>query len=308
MMKFFAFFRRIFAADKMYNVLAEVLFDVIKSEYIPQLEMMATHTEDVNRRENILALIEEYRKYANPLTEQGRDLVETTARTVGSTANRYSLSGVVIEDVVQQITEDFYVNPRMQKTLRDFKAEQGPLKLRNYWASILNRHSEFQFREAERKVIKQNRQHENDEGEAIDDSYHNISNKPTTDWRKFLDDMEPFFNNSLKRSSEPNFVKEIAAEIFGLWYPLVNDKNDENENALDLSPGEVRSRWEALRKRKGKGVARGSWGLGLKLIGTILKEYFKEIRHYQRAAGKTSAERVARAEFRVRFAKWMLGE
>ena len=153
-MKFFAFFRRLFALDKSYEVLAEVLYDAVKTIYIPALQKLARHTEDTQRRESILALIEEYKKYTSSRTPEGRDVVEATARIVGATASKYKDSVLNPEDVVQQIAGDFYAKPRMRQALERFNPVDGPLKMRNFWASVLNKHAEFSFRVEFKNIIQ----------------------------------------------------------------------------------------------------------------------------------------------------------
>lgn len=302
-MKFFAFFKQLFAIDRAYLVLTEVLYNTIKDIYIPELNKQAERVKNVADRDVIYALIEEYKNYANPQTAQGRDLAEVTERTVGSTANKYRNSGIVMEDVVQQIAGDFYANPRMQQALKDFKVEGGPIKMRNYWASILNRHSEFQFREAERKLIK-TIQRQTEEGVVIDDPYRNIPNKPTSiDVREFIERLVDAVPKYIAYSPKPKYQKEVAMEIFNIWSKyLLRYEN------MDFGPQEVQDEWEKMKEKKGEAISRSGWGEGFKILKDAIKEHIIEEKRYQRAAGKTSAERVAKAEFRVRFAKWILGE
>ena len=152
-MKFFAFFRKLFAVDRAYQILAEVVYDAIKRIYIPALHKLAERTKNVEQREKILAQIQEYQKYADPHTAQGQEIAEVTARVVGSTVSKYRQTVENPEDVIQQMAGDFYALEKGKKALTRFDAEMGPLKLRNYWARLLNQHSEYRFREEEKAII-----------------------------------------------------------------------------------------------------------------------------------------------------------
>lgn len=310
MRKFFAFFRRMFAIDRAYEVLAAVIYDAINRIYIPELKDQAENTESLDGREAIEELIEEYKKYADPKTAEGRGLAEIAAKVVGATATKYRNSGVVAEDVIQQMAGDFFDTEfkRGVSTFAKFKAEDGPVKLKNYWSRVLSWHSEYQFREANRKLVQKNKRMKTDEGEGLDPIDRIPAAPEKIDIEERIIRMRKFVPKNIEHYMVPGrrYTVEVAIEIFNLWsegYDLDND--------LDKGPEEVFSEWEKMRKQQGKSYGRSLFNEGLTTLKRVLKAWLIEEKRFERfgrEAGKTTVERVAKAEFRIRFAKWMLGE
>jgi hypothetical protein len=320
MMKFFAFFRQMIAIDRAYVVLSEVVFDAIRRIYIPELQRMAAHTENPKDRQDILDLIEVYKKYANPSSPEGREIIDITERVVSPVAHKYSKSGVVVEEVIQEIAGYFYnvkqvvrdkdldvmANPRGQHTMEKFDPIHGITKLKSWWSSVLWQHTRFMFREAERRIIQRNKRIPDEEGTLIDP----LTNIPAptgfevSDFNELMDRMTTFFHKNISHFGKYDYERDAAIETFDIWIKALR-----REKSLDIGPEEVQKEWEAARKKRGEKVTRTSFYYGLKIIKDIMKQFFiDEKRENQRAAGKTAAERVAKVTFRVRFAKWMLGE
>lgn len=302
MMKFFAYFRNLFAVDRAYELMASVVYDAINNIYIPELKKMVENV-DIDDGEKIMELIDVYKKYGNPHSAEGREIAEVTARVVGSTASKYRNSGVSEEDVIQQITVDFVTLPRAIANLKKFVEDikKGPRKLINYWSGILNQHAEYRFRGAYNQISIKHRVKMEDNTQ---DELANLSNKKETDFDEFIKEMPEYVHKNIKRVGGSPFAKEIALEVFDLWYGVVK-----NEDNLDYDLAEVRNEWEKKRKTEGKSFGRSNFYEGIKTLKDVLKKYFTEMKSFTKAAsGKTASDRVANLEFRVRFAKWMLGE
>ena len=305
MRKFFAFFRHLIAVDRAYQVVAEVVYDAIKNIYIPRLQVLAKRATG-DEKQNILELIEEYKKYADPRTAEGQDIATLTAKVVGLYASKYSKSGIVVEDVIQQIAGDFFATGGATgEAMEKFRAEDGPVQLQHFWSNTLRLHSAYRFREEERKTGQRQRVQplKNDEG-GYKDPTENLPAEERDEMEDKLRRLGVYFNTHVDKVSKPDYQIEVAKEIFGLWYPALLRKGD-----YDLSPSEVKPRWESMKKRKDESVSRSGFFEGLSIIKDIVKQFFiEEKKHQMAASGKTVAERVARAESRIRFAKWMLGE
>jgi hypothetical protein len=302
MKKFFAYLKKMFAVDKMYEVLASVVFDSINKTYIPALRKAMRNEKDPQRKGQIAELIEAYRQYADPHTAQGREFIDTTAKVVGQTALMFRSTVPNPEEVVQQIAGDFYANERMVRTMKGFDPIGGPLKLRNFWSEVLNKHSQWKFREEAKNLLRKKETAPSEDGEERD-QFENMAAPERVEMREMIERMIEFFPKNVGRMTPKKYQAEVALEIFEIWSKELLRQGD-----FDLGPEEVKQKWEAMRRREGLAINRSGFYEGIKVIKDVLKEFFIEEKKYQRAAGKTAAERVAKAEFRVRFAKWILGE
>jgi hypothetical protein len=293
------------AVDRAYQIVAEVVYDAIKNIYIPRLQVLAKRATG-DEKQKILELIEEYKKYADPRTAEGQDMATLTAKVVGLYVSKYSKSGIVVEDVIQQIAGDFFATGGATgEAMAKFKAEDGPVQLKHFWSNTLRLHSAYRFREEERKTGQRQRVQplKNDEG-GYKDPTENLPAEERDEMEDKLRRLGPYFEAHVDSVPKADYLIEIAKEIFGIWYPKLLRKSD-----YEYGPEEVRPLWESMRVKKGEKTTRSSFYDGLKIIKDIVEQFFVEEKRHQRAAsGKTIVERVARAESRIRFAKWMLGE
>lgn len=303
MLKIIACLRRMFAVDRAYEALGAVMTSAVSDIYIPELHRLAEKAKSQSERENIQALIEEYKPYADPRTPQGRDFAEVAARVIGNTAKRYTSGTVEVEDAVQKIAEDFAgALPRAVETLMKFDPKNGPVKLNHYWARTLNLHAEYVFRELDRKSFQKHKVvMQDEEGEAAD-PYRNTPSHEQSDLEEFIVDMKDYVHKNIKRFADDAYMADIAIEIFDLWMKLVD------RFGLDVDSDKVKPAWEAMRKKKGESSGRTIFYDGWNTMKKAIKAYMVEEKRHSRAAGKTAAERVAFAEFRCRLAKWILGE
>jgi hypothetical protein len=296
-----------FAFDRAFAVLGAVMNDTVANVYIPELHRRAERAKSQSERENIEALIEEYKPYADPHTPQGREMAEVAARVVGFTAKKYSGSNADADEAIQQIAGDFYANERMADSLNSFDPKDGPVKMRNNWSSILNSHSEYVFRELDRKSLQKKKMvMRDDEGEESDD-YRNVPSAEESNFEEVIMDMKDYVHRhglSIARGKKlDDYKAEIAIEIFDIFLKVADKTRD-----LNVDSGKVKAEWERMRAKKGEKASRSLFYEGWKTMAEIIKAFLIEEKRHGRAAGKTAAERVANAEFRCRLAKWILGE
>jgi hypothetical protein len=307
MLKIIASLRRLFAVDRMYEVLGAVMNNAVAKIYIPALKRQLRDEKKPQRRASILGLIEEFKPYADPHTQQGKEFAEVAARVVGFTAKKYYTSNVNPEDAVQQMAGDFYDVPRMKGAIQRFKPEDGPLKLRNYWANVLNLHSEYVFRELERKSLQKHKvimpEEESGEAPGSDDSYRNIAEPEKRDTEEFLTDMIEYVHKNAHRVADEAYRGDLAIEIFDIFIRIANRRNN-----MEVEPETVKSEWEKKRDREGKSSSRTLYYEGWNTMKETIRKFMQENSKYNRAAGATMIERVAKAAFRARLAKWILGE
>lgn len=308
MMRIFAFLKSLIAFDRAFEQVVNVVPFYIKETYIPKLQAMAKRERNEAEKEKILGLIEEYKKYADPRTTEGRGISELTSRILGATVSAYRTNDSVnSEDVIQQIAGDFFVgqsdtdSDRMRKTMENFDPTQGPIKLRNFWADMLNKHTAHRFREEDRKTRQ--RPHVSpvdEEGRTVD-----IEEKHTDTEDEILAEMKEFFYQNVSRFTISNYKEEIAKEVFEIWL------DESGEPGLgSVSMGSVYPKWKQMRESKDAASGRSIFFQGSKVAIVTVKAFLKQRAEgrYNKAAGKTAAERIAKDEFQIRLAKWILGE
>jgi len=301
-MKIFAFLRYIFASDRAFESLWAAFSDIIQRVYIPKLQIILEKTPS-DERGKIYQLIEEYRKSADMKTSEGRRLKEMGRKIMFYKASKYPLSGVSLEEVVQYIAVEFYNNPSLIKVLEKFNPMDGVIKLRNYWSSVLSLYSGNILKKMKNQIIKREKVREDEDSGK--DTIQNIRFNPQTDVSGLIRRMGEFFYDNLNKVESKPYIAKVAREIFEIWHTAVT-RNHNLDYGL-TEPG-IKRLWEIRRRKEGETFSRSLFYNGVKAISDVLKLFFIEEKKYKFSSGKTIAERIANSEFRVLFAKWILGE
>lgn len=274
-------FRNLFAADRVFLSIGAAVRQGVEDIIIPQLKRRQSPAP-----EQLSA------QYTEFLSSKWLDTF--AEKSVSSAAWRYHQSNSpLIFDVAERLAGDFIINKRMHDVFFQFNPLDGVEKFKRFIVTVVYNHSLSLFREHTTRTRK-----EEPSGFAKMDR----PEIPQQDVEELISDMKEYFYSHVSGVNKAEYQIKSALEIFGLYVRQIDQKG------LDYGPDNVRSLWESMRKKKDEVFGRDTFYSGLKIVKDVLKQFFIEQKRYQRAAGKTIAERVAKSEFRRRLAKFILGK
>ena len=304
MFKFLAGLRRVLALNLGRMNLGIMAHKAIQEEFIPRLQKKLAAAKTDNEKDMLERLISEYEKYSDPKTSEGNIYNNTAASIVRTNAQRSSMGNEDMEDLTQQLAIDFLQplvsgGESLYTNMMRFKEMEGPLALKSFWASIVDKRTKFRIREIQRHHQEKTLDPlEGDEGEErdswsqvqapsqIDESYVTQVIKDLTDFihRKFSDpNKKALFDTWFEAAQEKGFDKvDMQHDV----YDTLKD------SGVSYSVATMLGWWMEIKRAIVQFFEKETEGAVSNQIRKMLKV--------------SSAEVVAYSVFRRRLAAWML--
>lgn len=274
-------FRNLFAVDREYESISAAVKQGINDVIIRQLQRMKA-----------VELVDAYQKL---ITSRWIDSFAKTSIENAAWRNGVGTDNSVFYEVAEEVAGDFIVTPRMADVFKKFDPLDGPLQFQQYIGKIVYLHASTKFRTYRNHIKKV---------EPSGFARMEIPDVPQLDVEEFIADMKEYFYANIDHVTASKLTIEIAKEVFVLYL-----KGVEREG-FEFSPFDVRQRWQTIRKQENRTSNRQAFFDGIKVMKGVLKQFFIEQNRNGNVkfGGRTVAEKVAKAEFRKRLAKWILGE
>lgn len=301
MRDFFANVRIMLAIDLNNMNLGSIAQEFIKDVIIPRIKKKISSSRDEKEQVKLSSLLELYELYSNPRGREGRLYDKTAVNLVYQISNRWRIPNDDKEDLLQDIAVDFY-QPRsalgkdLRGALARFNELDGPLKLNNLWAAVIDRRLQSTLRDMSRQYKEKTLRREvDDEGNetSLFDRIHAPGSVDERHVKELMGGLEKYVISRLKRPQDK--------EMFLLWYDAVQDHT-------------VNMRREVYPKLNADygtplSTLAGWWRDTQKII---IQYFVKELgpgveQRIKNVMRLGSAEVVTHVAYRQSIARWMLG-
>ena len=322
MREFFASLRRLLALHPKKVVVGDAVIDRIENRYIPAMEKLIREEENPAEREHLEESLALWRNSVKG-TERGK-WNEAAAIVVTSVIKKYpSMTDADAEEIAQSIAQGFYSEPRMIRLFDKFDKSvggtredvkrgllQGPASLMKLFKSVVSNEALYRARRYWTNVLKRQAPLTTDEGDLLE-TIEAPTEGLTPDWdsmvrhlsklRKYVDSKvradplakavwEKFLPLALKKGNADRV--KMRTEV----YPEVAEQTGASHSALDRAYQRLRGYMREFEEE---------------VKGRRMTERAMNPRSWKRKSSSASmadiAEAIARDEWEVRFATWILG-
>jgi len=256
----------------------------------------------------LTGLLDEYQKYADPRSQEGKIYTKTASNIIRSKAQRSGMGDDEMEDLMQMLAMDFLKplveggKDMMDNLRQSFHIEGGPLSLNKLWMSMVDKRVTWRIRETLRlhKEKTFDLKH-NEEGDELDPVAQIPGNAEPFDESKvapMLRDLGVYVKPKLHN---PKFV-----DMFNRWLEFamdkgaVNDIDMKNDVYQEMVKDGLTTTYQSFADQ---------WRANV--YPTIVRFFVDEMDMdpavVRRYVGSDIIEAVTQVEYRRQVAKWMIG-
>ena len=229
MFKFFASLRHMLAREFAEVVLGAVAQDVLKRDYLPQIRTAIKNAKNDKEKERLSLMLDEWTAYSDP-NREGKVWNITAAAIVHKLIRAHNRDPKDVEELSQQIANDFYQLPRMKRTSFDkidpTRKHPIPDALK-VWQRLVGLHGRWLLREWSKDESRLQRP------DSGDDALDPLANLPAAVERTKTDEQ---LDRAKYRELESDFLRfmkhaiknDTAKMLFDIWHKVAKRKGPDN--------------------------------------------------------------------------------
>ena len=305
MYNFFASLRRILAVSLEQMGLGQIVHSYIKKEVIPDLLKRIETARTDNDKQLITDLLNEYYKYSDPRSVEGKLYDKTAAKVVYQTAQTARMSTDDMEDLMQDVALDFYKPLRaggsdLMDALKRFDISNGPLALNKYWSSIVD----FRTRQHIRTNIQNHKEMTLNPTETSDGDLSNPMEEMPAKFEIDEQYIESVIGD-LKRYVHTHARDQRTKDLFDVWFEIDQSKGASGANmSKEVYPAFLEKGYTMTLSNMNfiwNDVRNLILSFFVKELGTEYTNRVKRVLHL------SSAEVLTYSTFRRKIASWVVG-
>lgn len=330
MMKFFAFVRKLFAVERTFQAVGQIAMDAINQYMIPQLNRKlreAKKSKDSDEVVRLTELIEDYAKYANPNASESAVFGEIAERVTTNYVNTWSGVPLDKEDLGQLLALGFYKpNVRRVKNeqgdyielpsftgktlmdyLKEFDAENGVTDFKNFWGLIAYKRVRYMGRQIEQKnkdvFLKQVDTTEEGGTDGLD-KFQSEGLNPSEQMQE--EETQAQNRETMKRTR--NYVKQHGDEVHLAMFDMISQLTESGSGRIDMKHDVYIPLIKKMRLKTNVIRMHDKMKQLQEMIRKSLRFDKSEGSEALKQQVKIGSSQFIYAEYRRRFAAWVLGE